>query len=144
MWRRCSSRGASPAPLRRSPRLNINSPLRWGHATASVAGSSSVPSDYHEGTKVQKAFIADQPIVQDTWDDVDGKCFCNFSRRDPWDSNLIDSYDPRVLSAKASKYSDGNPSWEMATNEPFLVEYLKAYKTEIKTLEDEMNGGKNT
>jgi len=131
--------GASPAPLRRSPRLNINSARRWGQAPASVAGSSSVPSGYHEGTKVRKAFIVDQPILQDTWDDVDGKCFCNFSRRDPWDSNLIDLFDPRVLSAKASKYNNDNPSWEMAMNGPFSAEYWKACETELKTLEDEMN-----
>ena len=73
-------RGASRAPLQRSPRLNINSACRGGQAPASVAGSSLVPSGYHEGTKVRKPFIANQPILQDTWDDVDGKCFCNFSR----------------------------------------------------------------
>ena len=88
---------------------------------------------------MQKAFIADQPILQDTWNDIDGAGLCNFSRRDPWDSNLVDSFDPRVLSAKASKYNEDNPTWEMAMNGPFSAEYWKACETELKTLEDEMN-----
>jgi len=68
--------GASLAPLWRSPRLHINNARRWGQAPASVVGSSSVPSGYHEGTNARKAFVADQPILQNIWDNVDGKCFC--------------------------------------------------------------------
>ena len=55
--------GASPTPLQRSSRLNINLVRMREQAPASVAGSSSVPSKYHEGTTVRKAFIADHPIL---------------------------------------------------------------------------------
>ena len=102
----------SPSPLQHSPRLNINSARIRGQTPASFAGSSLVPSGYHERTKVRKAFIADQPFLQDTWDNIEGTCFCNFSRQDPGDFNLVVLFDPCVLSAKASKYNKKNPSRE--------------------------------
>ena len=112
---------------------------RLGQTPASVAGSSIVLNGYHRRTKVWKAFIVDQPILQDTWNDVDGVDFCNLFRCDPWDFNLVDLLDPHVLSAKASKYNKDNPSSEMAINGPFSAAYWKACKTEFKTLENEMN-----
>ena len=119
--------------------LSLNAACLWGQTPASVAGSKSVPSGYHEDCKVRKSFIAELPILQDTWDDVDQAYLVDFSWRYPWDPTLVDTFDPRILSAKASKYNEDNPSWEMAMNGPFSVEYWKACKTELKTLKEDMN-----
>ena len=93
--------------------LSLNTARLWGQTFASLAGSKSVPSGYHEDCKVQKSFIAELPILQDTWNDIDQAYLVDFLYRDPWDPNLIDTFDPRILSAKASKYNKDNQSWEM-------------------------------
>ena len=49
---------------------------------------------------------------------------------------MVDSCDPRVLSTKASKYSEDNPSWEMATTGSFSAKYWKECEAELKTVED--------
>ena len=88
---------------------------------------------------MRKAFLAELPILQDPWDDTHQSYLSDFSHRDPWDPTLIDTFDPRILSAKASKYNEDNPSWEMAMNGPFSAEYWKACEIELRTLEDDMN-----
>ena len=105
-------RGASPTPLQRSPRLNINTTCRCGTVPASVFGSSPVPGGHHKGTIVQKAFITDQPILQDTCNNIDEVYLCNFSRHGPWNSNRVDQFDYHVLSAKALSDNEDNPSWK--------------------------------
>ena len=71
-----ASEGASPKQVRRSTRLagddpeniglSLNTARLWGQTPASVAGSKSVPSGYHEDCKVRKSFVAELPILQDT------------------------------------------------------------------------------
>ena len=46
--------------------------------------------------------------------------------------------DPRLLSAKASKYNEDNPSWEMAMHGPHADEYWKACETELENLETDL------
>ena len=45
----------------------------WGQPPAAIAslGPSSTPSQFHGNSKLTKASIPDQPILQDTWADVD-------------------------------------------------------------------------
>ena len=68
-----ASEGDVSKPVRRSPRLtgeqpendglHVNNSRLWGQTPASVAGSKSVPSGYHEECKVRKAFFAELPIL---------------------------------------------------------------------------------
>ena len=88
-----------------------------------------------------RAFLTSLPILQDCWSDV-GDDFLALHQhidRDPFDSRLVESFDPRVLSARASKYNEDNPSWSMAMQGDHQQEYYDAMGTEIHTLDDEMH-----
>ena len=71
-----ASKGASPKQVRCVTRLtgddpengglSLNAACLWGQTPASVAGSKSVPSGYHEDCKVRKSSIAELLILQDT------------------------------------------------------------------------------
>ncbi len=72
------------APLRRDPLRkcnekpkdefepsSFNSARIWGQPPASIENlAHSVPSDYPGQTKVTKASLAMQPILQDQWEDT--------------------------------------------------------------------------
>ena len=113
----------------------------WGQPPATIAnlGQSSIPSQFHGNSKLTKAYIAAQPIFQDTWDDVDDIELKGFLTQDYWHPNLLDTVDPHLLQAKASKYNDDNPSWDMAMNGPFADNFWKACEIELNTLENDMN-----
>ena len=112
----------------------------WGQPPAAIANlGRSVPSEFHGGSKLTKAYIAAQPILQDTWADVDDLDLRGFLTRDYWHPNLVDTADPRLLQAKASKYNEDNPSWEMAMNGPFADNFWKACEVELNTLENDMH-----
>ena len=100
----------------------------WGQPPAVIAnlGQSSVPSQFHGNSKVTKAYIAAQTILQDTWDDSGDLGLRGFLTRDYWHPSLVETMDPRLLQAKASKYNDNNPKWEMAMNGPFAENFWKA------------------
>ena len=83
--------------------------------------------------------MAAQPILQDTCDDVNELDLRGFLTRDYWHPNLVDTADPRLLEAKASKYNEDNPSWEMAMNGPFADNFWKSCEVEIDTLENDMH-----
>ena len=83
----------------------------WGQPPAAIANLGlSVPSEFHDGSRLTKAYIAAQPILQETWADVDDLDLRGFLTRDYWHPNLVDTVDPRLLQAKASKYNEDNPS----------------------------------
>ena len=50
----------------------------------------------------------------------------------------MDLADARVLQAKASKYNEDNPSWDMAMNVPFADDFWRACKIELDTLVHDM------
>mmetsp|Transcript_30431 Transcript_30431/g.69423 ORF Transcript_30431/g.69423 Transcript_30431/m.69423 type:complete len:1695 (-) Transcript_30431:406-5490(-) len=87
-----------------------------------------------------RAFLTSLPILQDCWSDVgaDFLALHQYIDRDPFDSNLVESFDPRVLAARASKYNEDNPSWSMAMQGDYQSEYFDAMGVEIRTLDDEM------
>ena len=112
----------------------------WGQPPAPIANlGHSVPSEFHSGTKLTKAYVAAQPILQDTWANVKDIELEGFLTRDYWHPNLVDTADPRLLQAKTSKYNEDNPSWNMAMNGPFAENFWKACEVELDTLENEMN-----
>ena len=75
----------------------------WGQPPAAVSNLGSLPSQFHGNTKLTKDYVAAQPILQDTWEDVDELDLQSFLTRDYWHPNLVDTADPRLLEAKASK-----------------------------------------
>ena len=54
--------------------------------------------------------------------------------RNPFDSRLIQEFDPRVLAARASKYNADNPSWDMVMGGAFEAEYWNAMELELDPL----------
>ena len=50
------------------------------------------------------------------------------------DPNLVNSFDPRVLDTKASKYNADNPNWDMIMGGPFEAVYWSAIQTKLMTL----------
>ena len=63
---------ASPTDGDESEPSNFTAARVWGQPPAAVANlGHSVPSEYHLSTRLTKAFIASQPILQDVWEDVD-------------------------------------------------------------------------
>ena len=50
---------------------------------------------------------------------MDDHDLCGLLTRDYWHPNLVDTDDPRLLQAKASKYNGDSPSWDMVMNGPF-------------------------
>ena len=102
---------------------------------ASVGNRGSTPSAYHAAQKVSKAYLADRPVHQDRWDFVNSSCdWSAYVTCDSWDPSLIDEFDYRVLAARASKYNEDNPSWDMVMGGPFEAEYWKAMEVELDTL----------
>ena len=142
------TRGVSP---RRSERLaeqnrdefepsSFSAAHLWGQPPAAIANlGHSPPSAYHPKTKVTKASIAAQPIMLDSWDDVRHNDLRGFLTRDYWHPNLVDSADPRLLQAKASKYDADNPDWKHAMDGSFGDNFWKACETELNTLVNTMN-----
>ena len=136
------------APLRRAPLRkcnekpkeefepsSFNSARIWGQPPASIANlGHSVPSEYLGQTKVTKASLAMQPILQDLWEDTGCRDLSAFITRDHWHPSLVDLADPRILQAKVSKYDADNPSWKDAMNRPFADDFWKACETELETL----------
>ena len=118
---------------------SFNAAEVWGQPPSEIANRGhSVPSAFHGSAKVTRAFLAAQPIMQDQWDDVRDLDICGFLARDYWHPNLVDYADPRLLQAKAFKYNEDNPSWEMAMNGPFADNFWKAAQVELDTLENDM------
>ena len=118
---------------------SFNAARLWGQPPPGVANlGHSVPSAFHGTGKLTKEFVAAQPILQDTWADVDKLDLCGFLTRDFWHPNLVDYADPRLLQAKVSKYNDDNPNWDMAMNGPFAENFWKACEIELNTLENDM------
>ena len=65
--------------------------------------------------------------------------FQDYLSVDSWDTDhAVMDIDPCLLSAKASKYNEDNPAWEMAMHGPHTDEYWKACETELETLETDL------
>ena len=119
-----------------------------GHATPALfddpvplVANRGSSYNYHPTQRIHKAFIADIPILQDSWDELNNYAFLSSSvLRDALDPALVDELDYRVLSAKTSKskYNEDNPDWTTATQGPFQSEYWRAMETELHTLVEEM------
>jgi len=84
----------------------------WGQPPAVIdnLGQSSVPSQFHGNSKVTKAYIAAQTILQDTWDDSGDLGLRGFLTIYYWRPSLVKTTDPRLLQAKAFKYNNDNPN----------------------------------
>ena len=100
-----------------------------------VANRGRSPQEYHPTSRISKAFLAQSTILQDSWKDAHPfHAFSAYITRDAWDPDLVDEIDPRILAAKASKYNEDNPDWDMAMNGPFQQEYFSAMQKELTTL----------
>ena len=63
---------------------------------------------------------------------------CDFLARDYWHPNLVEYADHHLLQAKAPKYNEDNPLWDMAIDGPFADKFWKACEIELNTLDNEM------
>ena len=93
------------------------------------------PSSLHPNHKLTKGYLADRPLHQNNLDDAGINMTCDaLYIRDPFDSNLIQEFDPRVLAARATKYNADNPNWDMVMGGEFEAEYWNAMELELDTL----------
>ena len=159
-----------PAKIRRLPidgkeyefAFNVNVISHWEQPVPAVLNSRHVPKSFHAQHKLQKGYLAECYLLQDSWFE-DPTCVSELSdhiRMDPWDESdniyFNDIVDPRILAArmvptKKSKYNDDNPSFDTATHGPFQAEFWQAMRVELNTLINEFdcwdyvpNPGKNT
>jgi hypothetical protein len=104
-----------------------------------VANRGRAPDDYHPTSRVSKAYLAQSTILQDSWEDAHPFfAYPTYIARDAWDPDLVDELDPRILAAKASKYNEDNPSWDMVMNGPFQQEFFSAMQKELTTLYEDL------
>jgi hypothetical protein len=156
-----------PAKIRRLPidgeeyefGFNVNVISNWERPVPAVSNSRHVPKSFHAQHKLQKGYLAECYLLQDSWfeDPTFVSELSDHLRVDPWDdSNEIyfnEIEDPRILAArkaKTSKYDDDNPSYDTATRGPFQAEFWQAMRLEFHTLLNEFdcwdyvpNPGKN-
>ena len=158
-----------PAKIRRLPidgkeyefAFNVNVISHWEQPVPAVLNSRHVPKSFHAQHKLQKGYLAECYLLQDSWFE-DPTCVSELSdhiRMDPWDGSdniyFNDIVDPRILAArmvptKKSKYNDDNLSFDTATRGPFQAEFWQAMRVELNTLINEFdcwdyvpNPGKN-
>ena len=111
----------------------------WAQVPAAIGNlGHSAPSRYQAPQRVRKGYLVSLPILQNLWHNDDDHDLRGFIARDYWEPCLVDTCDPRVLQAKASKYNEDNPSWEMAMNGPFAEDYWEAYEVELNTLKNDI------
>ncbi len=156
-----------PAKIRRLPidgeeyefGFNVNVISDWEQPVLAVSNSRHVPTSFHAQHKLQKGYLAECYLLQNSWFE-DPTCVSELSdhiRMDPWEDGK-DIYfneieDPRILEArksKSSKYDADNPSYDTATRGPFQAEFWQAMRLEFNTLLNEFdcwdyvpNPGKN-
>jgi hypothetical protein len=116
---------------------------KWGQPPAQVANlGHSVPSKFHPTQKLTKEYFTARAIFQDIWKDCEQDANLQaFLTRDYWHPNLVELADAQVLQAKASKYNEDNPSWDMAMNGPFADDFWRSCKIELDTLVNYMKTG---
>ncbi|EJK75839.1 hypothetical protein THAOC_02428 [Thalassiosira oceanica] len=122
--------------------LTVDDARRWGQPPPHIAARSvPVRSTLRPPGKWRRALMETLPILKDAWSDVgsDFRALHQHIVRDPFDSRLVESFDPRVLAARSSKYNEDNPSWTMAMQGEYQHEYFQAMETEIRTLDDDMH-----
>ncbi|EJK54151.1 hypothetical protein THAOC_26287 [Thalassiosira oceanica] len=122
--------------------LTVDDARRWGQPPPSIAARPGpVRSTLQPPGKWRRALLETLPILKDAWSDVgsDFRALHQHIVRDPFDSRLVESFDPRVLAARSSKYNEDNPSWTMAMQGEFQQEYFEAMETVIRTLDDDMH-----
>jgi hypothetical protein len=105
----------------------------WEQPVPAVLNSRHIPKSFHAQHKLQKGYLAECYLLQDSWFE-DPTCVSVFSdhiRMDPWDDSeqiyFNENADPRILEAQKipqkSKYNDDNPSFDTATCGPFQAEF---------------------
>ena len=133
-----------PARLRSQPPdefepASFSTARVWGQPPAAIANlGHSVPSEFHPNSRLKKGDLAVLSIMKDPWDDVDRLDLSAFLVRDPYESHLIESSDPRLLQAKTSKYDADNPSWADAFGGEFAGDFWKACEKELDTLQNDV------
>ncbi|KAL7525280.1 hypothetical protein ACHAWF_001290, partial [Thalassiosira exigua] len=152
--------GVSPSPLRRNPRRNVGT-YRDGPAIArrlptegeehelAFHSADDVPSlvakrgrtqrGFYPRSRLTKASLLAAPLFLDTWEDVTpSHPVAKLIQYDPWEPNLVESFDPGILSAKAasSKYAEDSPNFKQATRGPFQQEWWRAMEVELDTLRE--------
>lgn len=147
--RQYGSHRDGPAKLRRLPTsgetitvdelaINFHEAAEEQAALVANRGGNS-PRAFHSHQKLTKGYLADRPLHRDRWNEASCDTSCNaLFLRDPFDHNLVHDFDPRVLAARASKYNDDNPSWDMIIGSPFEAEYWNAMELELNTLFNEL------
>ena len=133
------TRGCSAAAARA---LTVSNARLWGQPPPTIARQEeSVRASMKPPARWRRVLMETLPILKDAWADV-GSDFLALHQhltRDPFDPHLVESFDPRVLAARSSKYSEDNPSWTMAMQGEYQQEYYAAMETEIRTLDDDMD-----
>jgi len=136
-----ASRTRSRAPVVAHAK-DVSDARLWGQPPPAIARQRlSVRSQLQPPRRWGRALLSTLPILKDAWADV-GSDFLALHQhidRDPFDSRLAESFDPRVLAARSSKYNEDNPSWTMAMQGEFQHEYFEAMETELRTLDDDMH-----
>ncbi|EJK71687.1 hypothetical protein THAOC_06848, partial [Thalassiosira oceanica] len=115
--------------------LTVDDARRWGQPPPSIAARPGpVRSTLQPPGKWRRALLETLPILKDAWSDVgsDFRALHQHIVRDPFDSRLVESFDPRVLAARSSKYNEDNPSWTMAMQGEFQQEYFEAMETGLR------------
>lgn len=88
---------------------------------------------------------AEVPLLSDSWSAATSSFLhgnfgflSNYIVPDLDDASHVASLSPHLLLVKSSKYNEDNPSWEMAMNGPYALEYWRACEIEMNTLQNEM------
>ncbi len=118
----------------------------WEHPVSVVANRGQVSKKFHSQQKMNKGFLAECYLLQETWSE-DPTCLASLSNHltlDSWESEnptFIDITDPRILAArtKTSKYNEDNPLFDTALHGPFQAEFWQAMRVKLITLENEFD-----
>ncbi|KAL7547469.1 hypothetical protein ACHAWF_011772 [Thalassiosira exigua] len=152
--------GASPPPFWRNPRQNVGTyldgpaiarrlPTEGEEHELAFHSADDVPSlvskrgrtqrGYYLRLHLTKAFLLAARLFLDTWEDVTpSHPVAKLIQYNPWEPNLVESFDPRILAAKAasSKYAEDSPNFKQATRGPFQQEWWRAMEVKLDTLRE--------
>ncbi len=142
-----------PAKIRRLPidgesyelAYPTEAPFSCLYPVPAISNRAGRPSNYHPNEKMQKQFLAECYLLQDTWFQ-ESNCFSSLADHmlvDTWDDGMDGTYfndvfDPRILEARSNsekaKETDDAPSFDTAVRNPFQAQWWKAMYDELQTI----------
>ncbi len=136
--------------------FNVGVISDWEKPIPAISNTRRITKDFHPNKKIQKGFLAECYLLQDTWFD-EPTCvseLLDYLKMDTWDRDGIyfnDIVNPRILKAhKSTIVNKDNPSFDTATRGPFQAEFWQAMRVELHMLIKEFefwdyvpNPGKN-